>query len=557
MADLDAADLDDVPGVLPDVLRAQQRGAVRRRRHRPGRGASRWPRSTSARCPPRADIPPAPGRPAGRRAHRRTRWRLVLTEMPCRGHVVLGVPRPPASAARAFGGRRGAGRVLGPRAAARGCYRTGRRERTGPAPKAAYLGAGAGPARLAVDRLRHARAPGSTRRSWRAAYFEVLDERGDPAPRRPTPNWTGPGHAHRRLGAASFRGRVGRADQLGKHATLFGDAGGGRATGCRQMAGGDRRRTSREAAERVFAAEQPGHLGVPGRGRGRERRRRGRGYGRRDRTARPTGRRKGTDVTSPELAVRPAVCAQRPYVLPRGPQLTLAGGDVVAAHLPGQPMAWLGLVLGGGALAEPVCRRARRCSTGWPGPPPACCDEGTERYSARRVRRGGRVAGRALVGRRTAAGRARRCRLICRWPGRRSGGELLAEACGGRPSATTRGDRFLSDLVAAKQEHFARPGVRAPAVVARGALRRAVPADTGGCAGQARRRARRRPGRGGRARVPRRDWLRGTGTLLVAGDLDVIDLDGARLGGLRSTPAAPKPGRRRTRGAGERPGCGW
>ena len=39
MADLDAATLEDARDVLPHVLRAEQRRAVRRRRHRPGADA--------------------------------------------------------------------------------------------------------------------------------------------------------------------------------------------------------------------------------------------------------------------------------------------------------------------------------------------------------------------------------------------------------------------------------------------------------------------------------------------------------------------------------------
>ena len=51
MADLDAATLEDARELLPHVLRAEQRGAVGRRRHRPASRRSPGSRSTSAPSP--------------------------------------------------------------------------------------------------------------------------------------------------------------------------------------------------------------------------------------------------------------------------------------------------------------------------------------------------------------------------------------------------------------------------------------------------------------------------------------------------------------------------
>jgi len=86
-------------------------------------------------------------------------------------------------------------------------------------------------------------------------------------------------------------------------------------------------------------------------------------------------------VISPRLAARPAPAPQRPYVFPEVRRQTLAGGEVVAAHLPGQPLAWLGLMLGGGALAEPAAA-AGVALDGLARATAGLLDEGTENYTA-------------------------------------------------------------------------------------------------------------------------------------------------------------------------------
>lgn len=223
-------------------------------------------------------------------------------------------------------------------------------------------------------------------------------------------------------------------------------------------------------------------------------------------------------MTSPELVARPTVAAQRPYIFPEVRRGPLAGGEVIAAHLPGQPLAWIGLVLGGGALAERPAA-AGVLLDGLARATAGLLDEGTEHYSSDEFG----AAVESLGG---------QWGVDCGWQSTKvsldlpvalaaSGGELLAEAV--RRPAFRDGEvrRFLDDLVAGKRESFARSGMRAQQ-----ALRAALYGD------------RTRFGRlaGGTpesaaaltadaVRAFHRDWLRGPGILLVAGDLDVIDLD--------------------------------
>ena len=60
MEDLDAASLEDVKAFFRHLLRAEQRGADRRRRLRPRRGPRAGSSSTSAPIPANPDIPPLP-----------------------------------------------------------------------------------------------------------------------------------------------------------------------------------------------------------------------------------------------------------------------------------------------------------------------------------------------------------------------------------------------------------------------------------------------------------------------------------------------------------------
>ncbi|WP_084316405.1 M16 family metallopeptidase [Actinospica robiniae] len=239
-------------------------------------------------------------------------------------------------------------------------------------------------------------------------------------------------------------------------------------------------------------------------------------------------------MTSPKLAARPAVSAQRPYVFPEVRKLTLAGGDVLAAHLPGQPMAWIGLVLGGGALAEPVVAAGAQALDGLARATAGLLDEGTERYSADEFG----AAVESLGGQWGVDGGWQSTKVSLDLPVARAtqGGELLAEAVRRAAFRDDEVRRFLNDLVAAKQESFARPGVRAQQALRAalygeqsryGRLAGGTPESTAALDADA-------------VRAFHRDWLRGTGTLLVAGDLDVIDLD-ALASAVFADAAVPNP----------------
>jgi hypothetical protein len=176
-------------------------------------------------------------------------------------------------------------------------------------------------------------------------------------------------------------------------------------------------------------------------------------------------------VTSPRLASRPAPAPQRPYVFPEVRRLSLAGGEVVAAHLPGQPLAWLGVVLGGGALAEPAPAGAGAALDGLSRATASLLDEGTENYTADEFG----AAVESLGGHWGVDSGWQSTKVTIDVPVGRvgAGADLLAEAVR-RPAfreVDTR--RFLSDLASAKREQFARPGMRAQQALRGAALRRA------------------------------------------------------------------------------------
>jgi zinc protease len=125
-----------------------------------------------------------------------------------------------------------------------------------------------------------------------------------------------------------------------------------------------------------------------------------------------------------------------------------------------------------------------------------------------------------------------------------AGADLLAEAVR-RPAfreVDTR--RFLSDLASAKREQFARPGMRAQQAL-RGALygeqarygrlAGGTPESTAALDGAA-------------VRAFHEQWLRGPGTLLVAADLDVVDLEA-----LAAASSRTRPPRTRAPPTGEAP----
>lgn len=223
-------------------------------------------------------------------------------------------------------------------------------------------------------------------------------------------------------------------------------------------------------------------------------------------------------MTSPRLAARPAAAPQRPYVFPEVRRQRLAGGEVVAAHLPGQPLAWLGLMLGGGALAEPAAVDGVALD-GLSRATAGLLDEGTANYTADEFG----AAVESLGGHWGVDSGWQSTKVTIDLPVARAsaGGELLAEALRRPAFRDTDTRRFLSDLASAKREQFARPGMRAQQSLRQalygesarfGRLAGGTPESTAALDGSA-------------VRAFHEQWLRGPGTLLVAADLDVIDLE--------------------------------
>jgi zinc protease len=247
-------------------------------------------------------------------------------------------------------------------------------------------------------------------------------------------------------------------------------------------------------------------------------------------------------VTSPRLAPRPVPAAQRPYTFPEVRRLSLSGGEVVAAHLPGQPLAWLGVLLGGGALAEPAPAAAGVALDGLSRATVSLLDEGTEHYSADEFG----AAVESLGGHWGVDSGWQSTKVTINLPVTRAaaGADLLAEAVRRPAFRDTDTRRFLSDLASAKREQFARPGLLAQQAL-RGALygeqarygrlAGGTPESTAALDGAA-------------VRAFHAQWLRGPGVLLVAADLDVVDLEALAAavfadaaGGVAKTPDGEQP----------------
>jgi predicted Zn-dependent peptidase len=206
-------------------------------------------------------------------------------------------------------------------------------------------------------------------------------------------------------------------------------------------------------------------------------------------------------------------------VFPEVRRLALSGGEVVAAHLPGQPLAWLGVMLGGGALAEPAPAAGGVALDGLARATASLLDEGTERYTADEFG----AAVESLGGHWGVDSGWQSTKVTINLPAGRAaaGADLLAEAVRRPAFRDTDTRRFLSDLNSAKREQFARPGLRAQQAL-RGALyggqarygrlAGGTPESTAALDGAA-------------VQAFHAQWLRGPGVLLVAGDLDVIDLE--------------------------------
>jgi zinc protease len=230
------------------------------------------------------------------------------------------------------------------------------------------------------------------------------------------------------------------------------------------------------------------------------------------------------------LAPRPGAVLPRAYVFPEVRTTTVGAGRILAAHLPGQPIAWLSVLLDNGALREPKGLDGLARATA------GLLDEGSTKRSADEFG----TAVESLGGSWSVDTGWETVRLSIDLPIREAsaGADLLAEAVRTPAFTDTDVERYLSDLVAAKRESFARPGPRAQAAL-RGAL---YGADTrfGRLAGGDPDTAAMLDAEA--VRAFHATWLRHAGTLLVAGDLDRLDVEALGRTVFGDFPAAARSG---------------
>lgn len=230
------------------------------------------------------------------------------------------------------------------------------------------------------------------------------------------------------------------------------------------------------------------------------------------------------------VAERPRGTAPRPYVFPDVRRIAVpGGGEIVAAHLPGRPIAWAGLVMECGALHDPAGLDGLARVTG------GLLDEGTRSYTADEF-------GLAVEG------------LGARWtwshdwetqsigidvPVARlgAGADLLAEAVR-RPAFTDADvERFLADVATSLQHAWSQPGTRSQQAYRRalfgaesrfGRMLDGTPTSNARITGD--------DIRGFHAKV-----MTAPGTLLVAADLDAVDLDVLAAAVFADAPGASGP----------------
>ncbi|UGQ10327.1 insulinase family protein [Yinghuangia sp. ASG 101] len=212
------------------------------------------------------------------------------------------------------------------------------------------------------------------------------------------------------------------------------------------------------------------------------------------------------------VATRPVGTTPRPYAFPAVRRLRVAGGEIVAAHLPGRALAWAGLVLEAGALHEPAGLEGLARVTG------GLLDEGTAHYTADAF---------ALA----VEGLGARWTWAHDWETQGVGVDipvaelprgvaLLAEAVR-RPAFTDDDvERFLADVAGSLKHTWAQPGTRGQEAYRRrlfgeesryGRLLDGSPASNAAVTAD-----------DIRAFHARR--MTAPGTLLVAADLDAVDL---------------------------------
>lgn len=227
------------------------------------------------------------------------------------------------------------------------------------------------------------------------------------------------------------------------------------------------------------------------------------------------------------IAERPASGTARPYSFPAIVRRTIAGGEVVAAHLPGQMLASASLLLDGGAAREPAGREGAAAVLA------KALEEGTAKRDA---------VAYALA----LEGLGAELSTSVDWDAFRVGVgtpigvlpaavELMAEAARTPRLDLADVERVRDDEVSALRMDWAQPGPRADA-----ALRADLFTGRYG-----------RPLHGdpaSTAAVTAQDvaefhakWLLRPGTLLVAGDLDALDLDALAAAAFAGTSGDPLP----------------
>jgi predicted Zn-dependent peptidase len=236
---------------------------------------------------------------------------------------------------------------------------------------------------------------------------------------------------------------------------------------------------------------------------------------------------------SPLATQRPGPSQPRPYRFPDVVRRIAAGGDVVAAHLPGHPLAVAALLLDAGAGREPSGREGVA----------SVVADALEEGTAARDSAGYALALESLGADLSIvvdwdAFRPRVVAPVDRLP---AAVDLLAEAV--RTPLLDPADvtRVRDDAVTALRMSWAEPGPRADAALRAdlfgelpGADRRygwPLPGDPDSVAGVS----------VDDVAAYHAAWLTRPGTLLVAGDLDRLDLDALAVTAFAGTGAQPEP----------------
>lgn len=230
------------------------------------------------------------------------------------------------------------------------------------------------------------------------------------------------------------------------------------------------------------------------------------------------------------ISERPGAGAPRPYQFPPVTRRTVAGGDVVAAHLPGQRLAVAALLLDGGASREPAGREGLA----------AVLAKALEEGTARRDATGFALAIEGLGAELSSGVDWDSFQATVQVPVDRllPAVELLAEAVRTPRLDPADVTRVRDDEVTSLKMYWANPGPRADA---------ALRADVFGADER-----HGRPMDGDPASVAavglddvtayHAEWLTRPGTLLVAGDLERIDLAALAAVAFAGTAQAPASG---------------